>query len=130
DRVFGTGGVLLQQVESETVVELGGRDRALEARSHEEIADVGVGLEQDGRREQDVVNPDDSLLVELHVVEERGPAMELEIEGVVEVVIEIRAGADHEVDEAALHQLDDAAAETGGRERAGDGQADRGIAGG
>jgi hypothetical protein len=47
----------------------------------------------------------------------------------MEVVIEIRAGADHEVDQAPLHQLDDAAAEAGGRERAGDGQADGRVAG-
>ena len=46
--------------------------------------------------------------------------MEREVQRVVQVVIEVRAGADHEVDEAAVHQLDDAAAEARGRERAGD----------
>ncbi len=46
----------------------------------------------------------------------------------MEVVIEIGAGADHEVDQPAVHQLDDAAAEPGGGERAGDGQADGGVA--
>jgi hypothetical protein len=66
----------LQQVEAEAVVELGGRHRALELRADQEVADVGVGLEQDGRREQDVVDPDDALLVELDVVEERRAAVE------------------------------------------------------
>ena len=55
--------------------------------------------------------------------------MQREVQRVMEVVIEIRAGADHEVDQAALHQLDDAAAEAGGRERARDGQADGGVVG-
>ena len=32
-----------------------------------------------------------------------------------------------EIDQAAVHQLDDAAAEAGGRQRAGDGQADGGV---
>jgi hypothetical protein len=50
-----------------------------------------------------------------------------EIQRIVQVVIEVRAGADHEIDEAAIHQLDDAAAEAGGRQRAGDGEADRRI---
>src|SRR5260221_2853668 len=110
-------------------MELGGGDRALEAGPDQEIADVCVGLEQDARWEQNVVDPDDALLVQLHVVKERRAAVELEIERVMEVVIEIRAGADDEVDQAPLHELDDAAAEAGRRERAGDGQADGGVAG-
>ena len=53
--------------------------------------------------------------------------MEREVQRVVEVVIEVRAGADDEVDQAAVHHLDDAAAEAGGRQRAGDGQTDRRV---
>ena len=108
-------------------MELGGRDRPGELRADQEVADVGVGLEQHRRREQDVVDADDALLVQLDVVEERRAAVEREVQRVVEVVIEIGAGADDEVDEAAVHQLDDAAAEAGRRERAGDGQADGGV---
>ena len=55
--------------------------------------------------------------------------MEREVQRVVQVVIEVRAGADHEVDQAAVDQLDDAAAEAGGRQRAGDGEPDGGVAG-
>ena len=65
--------------------------------------------------------------VQLHVVEERRAAVQREVQRVVEVVIEVRAGADEEVDEAAVHHLDDAAAEPGRRQRAGDGQADRRV---
>ena len=109
-------------------MELGGGDRPLEAAADQEVADVGVGLEEHRRREQDVVDADDALLVQLDVVEERRAAVQLEVQRVVEVVIEIRAGADHEVDQAPFHQFDDTAAESGGRERAGDGQADGGVA--
>ena len=85
-------------------------------RADDEIADVGVGLEQHRRRKQHVVDADDALLVELDVVEERRAAVEREVQRVVQVVIEVRAGADQEVDEAAVHELDDAAAEAGGRQ--------------
>ena len=76
---------------------------------------------------QHVVDPDDALLVQLHVVEERRAAVEREVQRVVQVVIEVRARADDEVDEAAVHHLDHAAAEARRRERAGDRQADRGV---
>ena len=49
-------------------------------------------------------------------------------ERVMEVVIQVRAGADHEIDQAALHQLDDAAAEARGRHGARDGEPDRRVA--
>ena len=79
------------------------------------------------RREQHVVDPDDALLVQLHIVQERRAAVQREIQRVVQVVIQVRAGADDEIDEAALHQLDDASAETGGGQGAGHGQADRRV---
>ena len=105
-------------------MELGGGDRAGQPGADQEVADVGVGLEQHRRREQHVVDPDDPLLVELDVVEERRAAVEREVQRVVQVVIEIGAGADDEVDQPAVDQLDDAAAEAGRGQRAGDGQAD------
>ncbi len=54
--------------------------------------------------------------------------MQREVQRVVEVVIEIGAGADHEVDQPALHHLDDTAAEAGRRQRAGDRQPDGRVA--
>ena len=50
--------------------------------------------------------------------------MQREVQGVMEVVVEIRAGADDEIDQAAIHQFDHAAAETGRRQRAGDREPD------
>ena len=95
-------------------MELGGRHRPVQPRADEEVADVGVGLEQDGRRKEDVVDPDDAVLVQLHVVDERRAAVQREVQRVVQVVIEVGAGADDEVDQAALHHLDDAAAKPAG----------------
>ena len=46
--------------------------------------------------------------------------MQREVQRVVQVVVQVGAGADDEVDQAALHQLDDAAAEAGRGHRAGD----------
>ena len=83
-----------------------------------------VGVEQDLRRKEHVVDADDALFIEDAVVHKRRPAAEGEIERVMQVVIQVRAGADDEVDEAAFHQLDDAAAEARGGHRAGDGQGD------
>ena len=111
-------------------MELRRRHRPREIRALEEIADVGVGLEQDGRRKQHVINPDDSLFVQIDVVEKRRAAVEREVQGVVEVVIEVRAGADHEVDQAPVHQLDDASPEARGRQRACHRQADGRFVGG
>ena len=114
----------LEQIEAEPVMELGGRASGLELRADQEVADVRVGLEQHGGREQHVVDADDALLVQLDIVEERRAAVQREVQRVVQIVIEVGAGADDEVDEAAIHQLDHAAAEPGRRQRAGDGQAD------
>ena len=94
----------VEQILAEPIVELRGRDGPDMLRPHEEIADVGVGLEQHRRRKQHVVDADDALLVQLDVVEERRAAVEREVQRVVEVVIEVRAGADDEVDEPAVHQ--------------------------
>ena len=53
--------------------------------------------------------------------------MQREVQRVVQIVVEVGAGADDEVDQPALHQLDHAAAQTGGRHRAGDRQPDRRV---
>ena len=108
-------------------MELRRRDRLVQPGADDEVADVGVGLEQHGRRKQDVVDADDAFLVQLDVVDERRAAVQREVQRVVQVVIEVRAGRDDEVDEAAIHHLDDAAAEAGRRHRAGDRQPDRRV---
>jgi len=59
--------------------------------------------------------------------QERRATVQGEVQRVVEVVVEIRAGADHEVDQSAVHELDHAAAESGGRQRTGNRQADRRV---
>ena len=53
--------------------------------------------------------------------------MQREVQRVVDVVVEVGAGADHEVNRAALHQRDDRAADARRSHRAGDGQADRDV---
>ena len=55
--------------------------------------------------------------------------MEREVERVVQVVVEVRAGADDEVDEPAVEELDDAAAESGRRQGAGNGESDGRVVG-
>jgi hypothetical protein len=108
-------------------VQLRGRHGTVHAATAKKIADVCVGLEQHCRREQDVVDPDDAFLVELDVVDEGRSAMEREVQRVVQVVIQVRAGADDEIHQPAFHQFNDAAAEARRRERAGDRQPDRGV---
>ena len=108
-------------------MELRGRHRLVETRADDEVADVGVGFQQHGRREQHVVDPDDAVFVELDVVDERRTAMQCEIQCIVQVVIQVCTGRDDEVHEAPVHHLDDRAAEAGRRHGTGDGQPDRGL---
>ena len=110
-------------------MELRARDGAVEPRAHQELPDVGVGLEQYGGGEQHVVNANDAVLVQLDVVGERRPPVQGEVQRVVQVVVEVRAGADHEIDETAVHQLDDAAAQPGGGQCAGQREADGRVVG-
>ena len=120
-------GIPVEQIETEPIVELRRRHRLVESGPDDEVADVGVGFEQHGGREQDVVDPNHAFFVQLDVVHERRAAVQREIQRVVQVVIEVRAGGDDEVDEPAVHQLDDAAAEPGRRQRPGEGQPDRRV---
>ena len=64
----------------------------------------------------------DPLLVQLHVVQKRRAAVKGEVQRVVEVVIQVRAGADHEIDQPAVHELDDAATQSGRCESTSDGE--------
>ena len=116
-------GEPLEQVEAEPVVQFRRGNRTVQAGADQELAYVQVGLEQHRRREEDVVDADDAFLEELDVVQERRAAVQREVQRVVQVVVQVCAGRDQEVDQAALHQLDDAAAKTGRRQRPGDGEA-------
>ena len=127
DRILLAARISIEEVHAEPVVELRSRDRAGELGPHDELTNVLVGFQQNGRREEDVVNADDSLLVQLHVVEKRRAAVEREVQRVMQIVIQVGAGTDDKVNETAIHQLDHAAAEAGRRERAGNGQADRRV---
>src|SRR5690348_17884977 len=57
------------------------------------------------------VDADDARLVQLRVTQLEAAAVERIVERVMDVVIEVCARADHEVNRAALHQGDDAAAD-------------------
>ena len=116
-----------QQVLSEPHVQLGGRDGLVDSAAHEEVAHVRVGLEQHRGGKENVVDPDHALVVQIPIVEKWRSAVQGEIQRVVEVVIEICACADDEVHQPSLHQLDQAAAEPGRRQRAGHGDADGGV---
>ena len=51
-----------------------------------------------------------AVLVQLDVVNKRRAAVQGEVQRVVQIVVQVRAGTDHEIDQPALHQLHDAAA--------------------
>ena len=111
-------GLSADQIASERVVQLGGRDRAIQSGAHEEVTDVRIRLEQHRRWKQHVVDANDAVFVQLDVVNEGRTSVQREVQRVVQIVIEVGAGADDEIDETALHQLDHAAAQTSRRERA------------
>ena len=117
----------LEEVAPERIVKLRGGDGAVDAAAHEEVADIGVGLEQHRCGKEDVVNADDAFLVELDVVDERRSAVQREIQRVVQVVVQVRAGADDEIHQPALHEFHEAAAEARRGEGAGDRQPDRRV---
>ena len=108
-------------------MELRGRHRLVQARSDDEIADVRVGFEQHRRGEEHVVDPDDAVLVQLAIVDKGRSAPQREVQRVMKIVIEVGSGRDDEIDEPAIHQLDDAPSEAGRGHGAGDGEADRGV---
>ena len=105
-------------------MQLGRRDRSIDSPPHEEVANIGVGLEQYGRWKEHIVDANDALFVELDVVDEWRAAVKGEVQSVVKIVVEVGARADEEVNEPALHQLDHTSAKTRGRQCTGDGQRD------
>src|SRR5262245_26210299 len=108
-------------------MELGSRDRSIQTGSDEEVANVRGGFEQYRRGEEHVVDADDAIFVEFDVIDEWRAPVQREVQRVMQIVIQIRARADDEVDETSLHQLNNAAAQTGGRQRACDGEPDRRV---
>ena len=66
-------GIVFEQVLTEPVMEFRSRDGLVQTRPDDEVADVGVGLEQDGGGKEDVVNANDAVLVQLDVVDEGEP---------------------------------------------------------
>ena len=116
----------LQQPLADQVMQFGGGHGPLRE-CLEDLAQKAVGIEQHLVEEEHVVDADDARLVQIGIVELEAAAMERIVERVVNVVVEVGAGADHEVYRATLHQGDDAAADASGRHRASDGQADGDI---
>ena len=123
-RILRTTGAHLQQVPAQGLMQLRRRYRAFHAARHQEVANERVGIEQHLRRKQHVVDANHALVVENAIVDERRAAAQREVQRIVQIVIQIGARADHEIDQPAFHQLDDAAAQAGGGQRAGDGQRD------
>ena len=104
--------------------------RPLELRSLDHLAHKGVGIEQHVVIEEHVVDADDAVAAQLHVVEEGRAGVELHAEAVMEIVVEIRAGRDDPVDKARVHQRHDRGfAQPRRRQRAGERHADRPLAG-
>src|SRR5687768_9501985 len=115
---------VLHEIQPEPVVELRRRDGAVHAAARQEAADVLIGFEEHRRGKEDVVDADHAGGVQIAIVQERRSAAQREVQRVVEVVVQVRAGADQEIKQPALHHLDDAAAEPRRRHGTGDRQAD------
>ena len=124
-RVFPALRLALQQIAAQRVVQFGCRHRTVRSPSHEEIA-VRVGLKKHRRRKKHVVNANDTFLEEIAVIDERRSAVKREIQGVVEIVVEVGARADEEV-----HRLLPSAQPCNRQvprgQGAGDGQGDGGV---
>ena len=120
----------LVDVFAEEVVKFVGAHGPLEFAAADDLADEGVGVEEDGVIEEDVVDADDVAFAELDVVEERRAAVELHVEAIMDVVVEVGAGGDDPVDEARFDEGDEAGfAEAGGHEGAREADPDQTVAG-
>ena len=120
----------LVDVFAEEVVKFVGAHGALEFAALDDLADEGVGVEQNVVVEEDVVNADDPAFAEVDVVEERRAAVELHIEAVMDVVVEVGARGDDPVDEAGFDEGDETGnAQAGGHERPRETDADQTVAG-
>src|SRR5262249_46209118 len=107
-----------------------GAERLLELGPAAQLPEELVGVEQVLVVEDDVVDADDLVLAQLQIGQTRAGLEQVHAQGVVRVVVEVRAGRDDPVDEPGLDQRDEAAhAEAGRRERSAERQPDRAVAG-
>src|SRR5258706_4316650 len=107
-------------------MQLGGRHGPLR-KVLEALAQEAIRIQQHLVTKEHVVDADDARFVQLGVTELEGAAMQRVIERMVDVVVEVGAGADNEVYRAALHQRDDATTDAGWGHCAGNRQADRHV---
>ena len=116
----------LERVLAELPVQLARAHATLELRRHHHPVHVLVRLVEHVGREEHVVDADDPLLAELHVVRARGhvrrAAIERQPEVEVEIVIEVGAGRRDVVHEAVAEERHQHRRQPGGRERAGERQ--------
>ncbi len=119
----------LADVFAEEIMEFVGAHGPLELATADDLADEGVGVEQDGVVEEDVVDADDVAFAQFDVVEKRRAAVQLHVEAVMDVVVEVGARGDDPVDEAGFDEGDEAGfAQAGRHERAGEADADQSVA--
>ena len=120
----------LGNVFAKQMVELIRGHRLLEFRPLDDLAHERIRVQQYIIVKQHVVNADDSLVAQLHVVEKGRPGKKVHAESVVEVVVKIRAGRDDPVHKTGLHQRHDRRRSEPGRgERPGERHADRPVFG-
>ncbi len=116
------------QVLAAQEVELGRTHRALELRSRDDLAEERVGVEQHVVVEEDVVDADDALFAQFHVVGLVRALVHGQPEAEVRIVVEIGTRGHDPVHEAGFHERDDRAhAEARGRERTGDAERHRHV---
>ena len=117
-------GLSLEEITAQRVMQFGRRHGSVDTPSHQEVANVGIGLEEHGRREEHVVDTDDALFIELDVIDEWRTAMKREVQRVMKIMVEVGASTDEEVHQPPFHQLDYAPAKAGRRQGARDCQRD------
>src|SRR5215467_9463044 len=100
DGMLFTARVAVEQIAAEAVVKLGRGYRLVQPRSNDEVADVSVGFQEDRGRKEHVVNANHALFVQVAIVDERRSAMQREVQRVVQIMVEVGARRDEEVDEA------------------------------
>ena len=100
---------------AQQVVELVGAHHLLELRPLDDLTHEGVGVEQHVVVEEHIVDADDALIVQFHVIQERRPAVQVHVQTEVQVVVQVGTRRNDPVHIAALHQRDEAALAQAGR---------------
>ena len=118
---FATGRHrLAQQVEV-----LARRVRAVVLQRQRELRAEALAARELVLRREDVVEADDAQAREPHVVAVRVALRVREAERLVDVVVEVGAGADDDIDQPVLDQVDDKRPHAGRHHRAGEAEEDR-----